>query len=83
LNRGVPYLAWPCGWYNDTLIQIAKEVGYKALLTIDVGGNTQGGDIFRIKRVVVNGACNMSVFENILQSPHQFHGCSNHPEDSK
>lgn len=83
LNREIPYLAWPCGWYNDTLIQIAKDVGYKALLTIDAGGNTQGGDILRIKRVIVNGRCDMSVFENILQYPHQFHGCSNHPEDNQ
>ncbi len=72
LNRKVHYLAWPRGWYNDTLIQIAKEVGYKALLTIDIGGNTQGGDIFRIKRVMVNGACDMEVFHQILQYP-QYH----------
>lgn len=72
LNRKVPYLAWPCGWYNDTLIQIAKEVGYKALLTTDVGGNTQGGDIFRIKRVLVNGTCDMEIFQQILQYP-QYH----------
>jgi hypothetical protein len=42
-----------------------------------------GGDISRIKRIMVDGAYNMKEFENILQYPHQFHGCSNLPEDSK
>jgi peptidoglycan/xylan/chitin deacetylase (PgdA/CDA1 family) len=67
LGRQVPYLAWPRGLYNDTLIQIAKNAGYSALLTVDGGLNRSGDDPLRIRRVMINGACGEQVFKAILQ----------------
>jgi peptidoglycan/xylan/chitin deacetylase (PgdA/CDA1 family) len=66
LVRGVPYLAWPCGIYSDRLIKLAQDLGYHALLTIDDGVNRPGGDIFRIHRTMINGACRLSDFKDIL-----------------
>ena len=34
LSRPIPFLAWPGGRYNDAMIQIATESGYRALFTI-------------------------------------------------
>jgi peptidoglycan/xylan/chitin deacetylase (PgdA/CDA1 family) len=67
LRKKVKYLAWPCGLYNEKLIEIAKNAGYEALLTTDDGANTQGGDVFRIKRLVVDGFCGMATFKEGLQ----------------
>ena len=68
LHKEVPYLAWPCGWYNDTLIQIAEKVGYRALFTIDKGTNKRGDDLLRLRRVLVNGAGDLKRFQEILQN---------------
>lgn len=81
LNRPVFYLAWPCGWYNDTLKKIAKKVGYKAAMTVNDGANVQGEDVFEIKRVFVDGACNMRDFEQILKDA-QYHVCQKHSRPS-
>ena len=63
LGRPVNYFAWPLGLYNDEMVQMAKEVGYKALLTVDDRApNIVGGDVFKIKRMNVGGACDMKSF---------------------
>jgi peptidoglycan/xylan/chitin deacetylase (PgdA/CDA1 family) len=67
LQRPVRYLAWPVGWYNATLIDLAKEAGYEALLTADDGTNGYRDDIFHIKRVFVDGACDMNAFVRALK----------------
>jgi peptidoglycan/xylan/chitin deacetylase (PgdA/CDA1 family) len=67
LHRPVPYLAWPSGFYNDTLIALARDAGYSALLTIDDGVNTRGADLSRLHRTMVHGACDLGAFRQILQ----------------
>jgi peptidoglycan/xylan/chitin deacetylase (PgdA/CDA1 family) len=67
LGRPVPYLAWPRGLYNDTLIRLAENAGYKALLTIDDGINRLGNDLLHINRTMINGACDMNIFAQILK----------------
>ena len=74
LGRPVRYLAWPCGWYNDTLIRLAQEAGYEALLTVEPGVNVPGADLLRIRRNFIDGACDMTVFKQVLQWPH-YHVC--------
>jgi peptidoglycan/xylan/chitin deacetylase (PgdA/CDA1 family) len=66
LGRRIKYFAWPCGWYNDTLIQIAEEVGYTALLTTRPGKNIQRGDFLRIKRYTVDGSEDLTHFIEML-----------------
>ena len=67
LGKRVRYLAWPCGWYTDELSRLAQEAGYEALLTAEAGPNSQGGDPLRIKRVFVDGACDLTTFEDSVR----------------
>jgi peptidoglycan/xylan/chitin deacetylase (PgdA/CDA1 family) len=62
LRRPVDYLAWPCGWYNDTLVRLAVEAGYRALLTAEAGLNAPHGDVLRIKRTFIDGSCGLDEF---------------------
>ena len=67
LGHPVPYLAWPSGHYNETLVQLAKESGYTALFTIDDGVNRPGADPLRIRRTMVHGGCDNQVFVKVLR----------------
>jgi peptidoglycan/xylan/chitin deacetylase (PgdA/CDA1 family) len=69
LGRRVDYLAWPVGWYTEELVRMAKEAGYRALLTAEDGANAPGDDVFHIKRVFVDGACDLASFRRLLKEP--------------
>jgi len=69
LGRRVDYLAWPVGWYTEEMVRMAKEAGYRALLTAEDGANAPGDDVFHIKRVFVDGACDMASFRRLLKEP--------------
>lgn len=75
LGRVVPYLAWPRGLYNDALVGLAQQAGYKALLTIDDGLNSPGGDVLRIHRTMVHGGCDDRLFRQIIVNG-QYRDCS-------
>jgi peptidoglycan/xylan/chitin deacetylase (PgdA/CDA1 family) len=66
LLRPVPYLAWPRGLYNDVLVGLAQGAGYKGLLTIDGGFNHPGTDPTYIRRIMIDGDCNIDIFKGIL-----------------
>ncbi len=66
LHQPVMYLAWPGGFYDDVLIRLATEAGYRALFTIDHGANRRGGDLQRIRRTMVHGGCNDEIFAQIV-----------------
>jgi peptidoglycan/xylan/chitin deacetylase (PgdA/CDA1 family) len=68
LGRPVPYLAWPSGWYDDTLIGLAKEAGYSALLTTEPGLNRRGDDVLRIHRTIVDGGCDLLTFRRTVET---------------
>jgi cellulose synthase (UDP-forming) len=68
LARPIDYLAWPKGWYNKTLVKLATEAGYKALLTTDdYRANLQGDDVRFIKRFFVEGRWDLKTFEKFLR----------------
>ena len=67
LGRPVRYLAWPCGWYNDTLVRMAVDTGYEVLLTVKQGVNRPGQDLRYVRRTCVNGACDLAVFAKQLR----------------
>jgi len=69
LGRRVDYLAWPVGWYTEEMVRMAKEAGYRAVLTAEDGSNAPGDDVFQIKRVFVDGACDMASFRRLLKDP--------------
>jgi len=47
--------------------QNGKRQGYEALLTIEPGFNTVGGNLAEIRRIQVDGACDMATFEQMLR----------------
>jgi len=75
IQQPVPYLAWPVGWYNDRLIEMAKKAGYQALLTAEEGANGPGDDVFRIKRLFVDGACDLPAFARLIET-HRYEPCT-------
>lgn len=76
LGRSVDYLAWPLGLYNDAMVELAVSVGYKALLTTDDGKhNGVGSDVLRIRRLGINGECDLSVFIAQLADHLDRHRC--------
>jgi len=68
LGKPVPYLAWPSGWYDDTLVGLAREVGYTALLTTEPGLNRRGDDVLRIHRTIVDGGCDLLTFRRTVET---------------
>ncbi|KPZ76611.1 polysaccharide deacetylase family protein [Leptospira kirschneri] len=69
LGISIDYLAWPCGWYNDKLIQLAQQSGYKLILTTEDGANLPGENPFKIKRVFIDGKCGLTSFIEQLKNP--------------
>jgi peptidoglycan/xylan/chitin deacetylase (PgdA/CDA1 family) len=66
LARPVPYLAWPRGSYDEILIALAREAGYRALFTVDDGTNRPGEDPLRIRRTIIHGGCDDQTFVHVL-----------------
>ena len=66
---GVPvnYFAWPAGYFNETLIQMATETGYQALITVQEGTARPGDDIQEIRRLFINGACGLKGFKQTMR----------------
>jgi peptidoglycan/xylan/chitin deacetylase (PgdA/CDA1 family) len=72
LGKPVPYLAWPSGWYDDTLVALAREAGYSALLTTEPGLNRRGDDVLRIHRTIVDGGCDLLTFRRTVETGYAF-----------
>jgi peptidoglycan/xylan/chitin deacetylase (PgdA/CDA1 family) len=66
LGVSVDYFAWPGSWYNKTLIDMARRVGYRALFTAEGGVNRPDTDVNRVRRFIVDGACSLSVFKRSM-----------------
>lgn len=62
LGRPVTQLAWPCGWFTDAMVDLAREAGYTMILTAADGLNGRGADPLRIRRTFVDGACDLASF---------------------
>ena len=67
LGTKVKYIAWPSGYYNQILLDSAKQAGYEGTMTIDEGPNNPGDDPFKIKRLFVDGNCNVGQFAHLLK----------------
>ena len=71
LGQPVPFLAWPIGAYNQTLIAMAVRAGYSALFTIDWGANGSPGNVLRVRRNYVSGfLCDIDDFRAVLEDGH-------------
>ena len=66
LDTSVDYFAWPGSWYNKTLIDMARRVGYRALFAAEGGVNRPDTDVNRVRRFIVDGACTLGVFKRSM-----------------
>ncbi len=48
-------LSYPNGDYSDRELLMAKKAGYKCGVTVDLGFNSQNTDLFRLKRIYIDG----------------------------
>ena len=67
VGKPVDFLAIPGGLYNNIVIKLATETGYRAVLTSDIGLNQASSDLYRLKRISVNQGITLSEFASLLQ----------------
>lgn len=61
------YLSIPGNFYNRRIARIARECGYRAVFTANVGTVSRTTDLFDIQRLIVEGAFSQKEFEANLQ----------------
>lgn len=66
LLRPVSYLAIPGNWFDDNVMRIAREVGYKAVWCSKPGGVRAGSDLFGLPRVNVEGQLTIGQFASAI-----------------
>lgn len=67
LGTSVISLSFPYGAYNDSVIEVGKELGYKQFYTIDKGVYYIGGNQLEIKRISVPGTYTGEDIEEKIQ----------------
>jgi peptidoglycan/xylan/chitin deacetylase (PgdA/CDA1 family) len=61
------YLSIPGNFYDDRIARIARECGYDAVFTANVGSVSRASDLFDINRLIVEGAFDIKEFVANLQ----------------
>lgn len=69
IGAEVTSFAPPGGWYNDLVEQIAKNVGYTAFFSCDIGVNDITQPIYIYKRIEVLGNISRDEFIRLLSPP--------------
>ncbi|WP_027634636.1 polysaccharide deacetylase family protein [Clostridium hydrogeniformans] len=69
IKKQVTSIAYPFGTYNNDVLKDSKALGYTLGFTTDKGWGNGKNDLFKIKRVYVNGNANMDVFKERLNNP--------------
>ena len=67
LGRPATVLAWPYGRYDSTSIEIAKQEGFRYLLTSNRGYLERGGDRSAVPRWSVNHDADLLAFRNHIE----------------
>ncbi len=62
LGHRVEYLAYPCGYTNETIKARAAEAGYRAAFTVELGNTLPGDDLYALNRVPIFGAMPHTMF---------------------
>jgi peptidoglycan/xylan/chitin deacetylase (PgdA/CDA1 family) len=61
------YLSIPGNFYNRRIARIARECGYRAVFTANVGTVSPSADVFAVNRLIVEGAFTLAEFEANLR----------------
>jgi len=61
LNKKCDFFAPPRGAYNNKVIQIIKNYGFKSSMTIDEGLVSAHDDPYKLKRNTINSSCNNDI----------------------
>ena len=67
LNAAVQSLSIPRGFYNERIVQKAKESGYKKIFTSDLGIMNGNLDLFRLNRIPIKSSLSLNRFTRILK----------------
>jgi peptidoglycan/xylan/chitin deacetylase (PgdA/CDA1 family) len=69
LEQKVELLAYPYGWFNQAIENLAVQAGYRGIFTVNWGSNSPGDNCFKIKRRVMENNFTKENFETILTAP--------------
>jgi peptidoglycan/xylan/chitin deacetylase (PgdA/CDA1 family) len=72
LGRPVRFLAIPNGAYDGRVKRIAKETGYAAVVTSDLGTNDARADLYSLKRIPIKSGVTLSRFAQYLRGRGMF-----------
>lgn len=53
LKQKAEYLAYPGGFYNQRIIELAKQAGYRSAFTINLGRDAQKCELFTLNRIPI------------------------------
>lgn len=66
LEQKVELLAYPYGWFNQDIENLAVQTGYRGIFTVNWGLNLPGDNCLRLKRRVMENNMTKEDFETIL-----------------
>ncbi|MFH1388269.1 MAG: polysaccharide deacetylase family protein [Patescibacteria group bacterium] len=66
LNKKCEFFAYPRGVYNNEIIGILKNNGFKASRTVENGKINKGDDLFKLKRISINSTTSFIQFKASL-----------------
>lgn len=55
LGQKINYLAYPCGSYDQHVIDLTKKAGYRAAFTINFGRDTTNSTLYSLNRIPIFG----------------------------
>ncbi|TWH48454.1 peptidoglycan/xylan/chitin deacetylase (PgdA/CDA1 family) [Sporomusa sp. KB1] len=62
LGKKVEYLAYPGGKYDQRIIQLTKEAGYRAAFTVNFGRNRMNSTMYTLNRIPIFGGVSHTFF---------------------
>jgi peptidoglycan/xylan/chitin deacetylase (PgdA/CDA1 family) len=68
LRKAVRHFALPYGWYNEAIVQLAREAGYKSLMTTALKANIPDAKPFLVHRANIRRNTSFERFGKMLAS---------------
>lgn len=68
INKNVTSIAWPYGYATDDAIKFVTKLGYTSTSLVTNGANVVGDTPSKIKRLNVDGRCDIKAFQTMLET---------------